>query len=73
MCGAEELFLIKSFLKVYITKPKHISAPFNPIPYGLFNKPNLMGGQICPPLVVWPSEAIFNILFKQGSCLGCKL
>ena len=36
----------------------------NSIPYGVFDKPNLHGGQICPPpLVIWLSEDIFNILF----------
>ena len=25
-----------------------LEQSLNPIPYGLFNKPNLMGGQICP-------------------------
>ena len=35
----------------------------NPIPYGLFNKPEVMGGADLPPLVIWLSEDILNILF----------
>ena len=39
----------------------------NPIPYGLFNKPKVMGGA-----VIWLSEDIFNILFNRGLVLDLK-
>ena len=53
-----ENFLMKSPLD------SDTKTGFNPIPYGLFNKPKVMGGgQICPPLVIWLLEDIFNILF----------
>ena len=43
----------------------------NPIHYGLFNKPNLMGGRSAH-VVIWLLEDIFKILFNRGLVLDEK-
>ena len=39
---------------------------------GFLKKGKDGGGGRSAPLVIWLSEGIFIIFFKQGSCLGCK-
>ena len=44
------LSIITKFYSINFIKIKSIKFTLNPIPYGLFNKPKVMGGgQICPP------------------------
>ena len=51
-------------VKMFLNKLRTRTLYINPIPYGLFNKPNLMDGAISH---IWLSEDIFKkIRFNMG-------
>ena len=73
------LLQIKGIKKVTLQLPKYVFSTnkinLNPIPYGHFNKPNLIGGgQICPTHLLYMliGGYFLYLFFNRGSYLGCK-
>ena len=57
---------MNKMLKKIVIKPCTMNY-LNSMPYGLFHKPNLTGGQICPPLLYW--NCFFNFFFNRSLVL----
>ena len=57
--------IVTTAFRAFRNKKEQQELVHNPMPYGLFNKPNLMGGgeQICPPLSFMAIRGCFQYFF----------